>query len=137
MGRFAIWGLMCMLVGGTFLANALMIYLKRRTFLAGAAPADGTIVGVRREGIGRNAVSFPTVEFRTHAGTQQRAESLMGTGLQRFSVGDVVAVWYDPQQPGRAEVASFAVLWGLALLRAGFGGLFLLMGTIGLIVARS
>jgi hypothetical protein len=37
-----------------------------------------------------------------------------------------------PGDPGRAEVDSFAVLWGLALLRAGYALLFVLMGAIGL-----
>lgn len=136
MGRFAIWGLMCALVGAGFLANALRIYWKRRTFLASAASATGTVVAVRVEGIGRNAVSVPTFEFATAAGTAQRAESLMGSGLQGFRVGETVPIRYDPAAPDRAEVDAFAVLWGLALLRAGFGGLFLLMGVVAFVVAR-
>jgi hypothetical protein len=135
MDRLAIWGLMCGLVGAGFLANALWIYLTRRKFLASAVAAEGTVVEVRVEGFGGNAMSMPTFEFRTGTGELQRAESLMGSGLQRFRVGQVVAVWYDPSAPQRAEVASFAVLWGLALLRAGFGGLFLLMGIVAVVVS--
>ncbi len=51
-------------------------------------------------------------------------------GFQGFEVGEAVAVRYDP-----AEVDSFAVLWGLALLRAGFAVLFLLMGLVGFLLA--
>jgi len=135
MGRFAIWGSMCGLVGAGFLANALWIYAKRRKFLAGAATAEGTVVEVRVRGIGRSAVSVSVFEFRTATGETQRAESLMGSGLQGFRVGEVVAVRYDPTAPHRAEVDSFTVLWGLALLRAGFGGLFLLMGVVAFVVS--
>jgi hypothetical protein len=135
MDRAAIWGVMCFLVGGGFLANALWIYFQRKRFLNTAQPAEGTVVEVRVQGIGRNAVSVPVFEFRTATGMLQRAESLMGSGLQGFRAGQTVAVRYDPSSPQRAEVESFAVLWGLALLRAGFGGLFVLMGAVAVLVA--
>lgn len=134
MERFTIWGLMCILVSCGFFTSALRIYLRRKRFLAGAEAAAGTVVEVRVRGIGRNAMNFPVFEFRTASGAVQRAESMMGSGLQGFQVGEAVAVRYDPGNPSRAEVDSFAVLWGLALLRAGFAVLFLLMGAIGLLL---
>lgn len=134
MDRFAIWGVICSLVGCGFLGSALQIYLRRKRFLADARAATGTVVEIRIDGVGRNAVSVPTFEFRTAEGTLQRAESLMGSGLQGFAVGEAVAVRYDPGDPSRAEVDSFAVLWGLAMLRAGFAVLFLLLGAIGIIL---
>lgn len=127
-----LWSVMCLAVSGGFLLSALRIYLVRRRFLADAQPAAGTVVEVEVRGVGRNAMSFPIFEFLTAEGTVQRAESLMGSGLQSFEVGEAVAVRYDPHDPGRAEVDSFAVLWGLALLRAGFGLLFLILGIVGL-----
>jgi Protein of unknown function (DUF3592) len=134
MDRLTVWGVMCILVGCGFLASALQIYLRRKRFLAGAEAAEGSVVEVRVQGIGRNAVSLPVFDFRTAAGEVQRAESLMGSGFQGFEVGETIAVKYDPSNPSRAEVDSFAVLWGLALLRAGFALLFLLMGSIGLLL---
>lgn len=134
MDQFAVWGTICILVGLGFLASAGRIYLGRKRFLATAEAAAGTVVDVRVEGIGRNAVSVPLLEFRTAAGEIRRAESLLGSGFRGFAVGEPVAVRYDPADPGRAEVATFAVLWGLALLRAGFALLFLLMGCIGILV---
>lgn len=134
MSRFAVWGVACILVGSGFLANALWIWLRRRKFLAGSQPAVGTVVSVRVDGMGRNAISLPMLEFQTAAGALQRAESQMGSGFQSFQVGQTLAVRYDPRDPGRVEVASFAVLWGLALLRAGFGALFVMMGAVGLVI---
>jgi hypothetical protein len=133
MDRLAAWGAMCLAVSCGFLLSALQIYLRRRRFLAEAQPAAGTVVEVRVRGIGRNAMIFPVLEFRTAEGAVHRAESMMGTGLQRFEEGQAVAVRYDPRDPGKAEVDSFAVLWGLALLRAGFALLFLIMGVVGLL----
>lgn len=132
MNPLTLWGTLCLAVSGGFLLSALRIYLRRKRFLASSQPAAGTVVEVRVRGVGRNAMSFPVFEFRTAGGAVQRAESLMGTGLQRFEVGEAVAVRYDPHEPGRAEVDSFAMLWGTALLRAGFALLFLILGIIGL-----
>ena len=129
-----VWGWMCIAVGCGFLGSALHIYLGRKRFLAVAQPAAGTVVEVQVRGVGRNAVAVPVFDFRTAEGTDQRAESLQGTGFQGFKVGQAVAVRYDPDDPGKAEVDSFAVLWGLALLRLGFAVLFLLMGLVGLVL---
>lgn len=134
MDRFTTWGTLCLAVSCGFFISALRIYAHRKRFLAIAQPAAGTVVEVQVRGIGRNAVSVPVLEFRPAGGAVQRAQSLMGTGFQRFEVGEVVAVRYDPSDPGRAEVDSFAVLWGLALLRVGYGLLFLILGVIGLLL---
>lgn len=64
----------------------------------------------------------------------QRVESWMGSGFQRFEAGQAVPVRYDPADPGRAEVDTFAVLWGLVLLRTGYGLLFLLMGSVAVLL---
>lgn len=135
MDRFWIWGILCILVGCGFLANALLIYLRRKKFLATALPAAGAVVEVRVRGIGRNAESVPTFDFQTAEGRAQRSESLMGSGFQSFEVGQAVAVRYDPENPSRAEVDSFAVLWGLTLLRAGFGLVFVIMGSVAILLS--
>jgi hypothetical protein len=134
MRSFTVWGAVCILVGLGFLASALRIYLRRKRFLAAAQRAVGTVVDVRVSGVGRNRVSFPVFEFRTPEGTVRRSESLMGSGFGGFKVGETVAVRYDPSDPARAEVDTFAVLWGLTILRAGFAFIFLLMGTIAIVV---
>lgn len=135
MDRFAVWGILCIAVGCGFLASALRIYRLRKRFLARSETAAGMVVEVRSRGIGRNAVSVPVFEFKTAGGSLHRAESLMGSGFRAFQVGEAVAVRYDPGDPSQAEADSFAVLWGLALLRTGYGALFLLLGAIGIAVS--
>ena len=134
MYRQTVWGLVCIAVSCGFLISALRIYLGRKRFLAVAQPAAGTVVEVRVRGVDRNAVSVPVFDFRTAEGAVQRAESLQGSGFQGFEVGQAVAICYDPNDPCKAEVDSFVVLWGLALLRAGFAVLFLLMGLVALVL---
>ncbi|HWM90937.1 MAG TPA: DUF3592 domain-containing protein [Thermoanaerobaculia bacterium] len=133
MDKFTVWGLICIAVGCGFLGSALRIYVLRKQFLAGSETATGTVVEVRsRSGIGRNAVSVPVFEFRTAGGALHRAESLMGSGFRGFEIGEILPIRYDPRDPSRAEVDSYAVLWGLAQLRTGYGVFFLLMGAVGI-----
>jgi hypothetical protein len=58
----------------------------------------------------------------------------MGSGFQAFRIGETVAVRYDPTNPAIADVDTFAVMWGLVLLRAGFALLFMIMAGIGLVL---
>ena len=134
MDRFDVWGLICIAVGCGFLATALRIYLARKRFLARAEAATGTVIEARTRGVGRNAESVPFFEFRTASGQVQRAESWMGSGFQGFEAGQTIPVRYDPADPAKAEVDTFAVLWGLALLRAGYALLFLIMGSVALVL---
>jgi hypothetical protein len=97
-------------------------------FLRTALSAQATIVAVRVDGVGRNAVTVPTFEFKTADGSVQRAESLQPSGFAGASVGRTLAIRYDPAQPSRADLDTFGALWGLALLHAAFGGLFVAMG---------
>jgi hypothetical protein len=119
MDRFDIWGLICIVVGCGFLVSALGIYLARRKFLCNGADC-------RRHG-GRGPDPRHRAEHgqRGPGGQVQRTESWMGSGFQRFEAGQAVQVRFDPSNPVRPEVDTFAVLWGLALLRAGYGLLFL------------
>jgi hypothetical protein len=134
MSQFQVWGLMCALVSAGFAMTAVRIYLRRRRFLARAMPALGKVVDVKIRGTGRNAMSFPVFAFRTEGGEDQRAESQMGSGFQAFRIGETVAVRYDPTNPAIADVDTFAVMWGLVLLRAGFALLFMIMAGIGLVL---
>jgi hypothetical protein len=134
MSRFQVWGLMCALVSAGFAMTAVRIYLRRRRFLDRAKPALGRVVDVTIRGVGRNALSFPILAFRTESGEDQRAESQMGSGFRAFRIGETVPVRYDPTNPAIAEVDTFAVMWGLLLLRTGFALLFLIMAGVGLML---
>jgi hypothetical protein len=136
MDEVAVWGLICLLVGAGFFANALWIYRGRRRFLRSAVRVEGRVVEVQIQGVGRNAVSVPVLEFVVGA-QQVRTEALTGTGFQRFAIGQSTPVRYDPVDPRRVGVDTFAALWGTALLRSAFGAVFTLMGAVALILSAS
>lgn len=128
-----VWGAMCLLAGGAFLINALRLRRERLAFLATAARTAARVVAVRIEGAGRNRVAVPTFEFEA-SGRTQRAESLQPSGFAAATEGQMVGILYDPARPARADLDTFGALWGLALLRAGFGGLFVLMGLVAFLI---
>jgi len=130
MDRFDFIGLANLAVGCAFLVSALRIYLARKKFLATAQNATGTVIEIRKQYFGRNTISIPLLEFPVPENRAHRAESWMGSGFGGFTVGQTVPVRYDPANPSRAEVDTFAVMWGRALLRAGYALFFLGLGAV-------
>jgi hypothetical protein len=128
-----VWGAACLLVGGAFLLNALRLRRQRLAFLSTAMRTAARVVAVRIEGTGRNRVAVPTFEFEA-SGRTHRAESLQPSGFAGAGEGQTVGILYDPAQPVRADLDTFGALWGLALLRAGFGVLFVMMGLVALLI---
>lgn len=128
-----VWGVACLLVGAAFLLNALRLRRERVAFLSTAMRTAAKVVAVRTEGVGRNRMAVPTLEFE-ESGRTHRTESLQPSGFASAAVGQTVGILYDPARPARADLDSFGALWGLALLRAGFGALFVLMGFVALLI---
>ena len=116
------------LVGGAMLIVAGRQFTRRRTFIRYSAIASGTIVALT-ENRERDEISyFPKVKFQTISGLDVTFESEMGTTLETLRVGDTVAVRYRADQPYAAEIDSFMSLWGLTLLVAVLGTVFLFVG---------
>lgn len=130
-----VWGVACLLVGAAFLFNASLVYRERRRFLAGAAAAPATVVAVRVEGVGRNARAIPTFEFTDTGGRVRRAESRQPSGFTGAAVGRTVAIRYSPEGDAHADIDAFWPLWGLTVLRAGFGAIFALMGLVAIVIS--
>jgi hypothetical protein len=72
----------------------------------------------------------PVFVFTLPDGTEQRAESRVGSSSPGLRVGDRIAVRYDPARPARAEMVGFLDSWGLAAIFGTFGAL-LGLGTFG------
>lgn len=116
------------LVGGTMLIVAERQFTRRRTFIRHSAIASGTIVALTENRDGDEISYFPKIKFQTSLGLDVTFESEMGSSLETRRVGDTVAVRYRTDQPHAAEIDSFMSLWGLTLLFAVLGTVFLFVG---------
>ncbi len=101
------------------------------------APAE--VVGGRIDGGGpsaRGATRFARYRFTTEAGEERFVESVVGLAFLGPRAGERATVLYDPADPERARVKSWAELRLLWLLPVVLGVAFLLVA-VGLGVASA
>ena len=129
---------------GLLAASGVLLAGKRR-FLRNAASATGTVVRLatvappartndaRLRSSERGTVFYaPVVRFTTAAGRAAEFQSASGSIPPRYAVGATVPVRYDPDDPARAEIATFADQWLLPVLLGGTG---LMLATVGVVLA--
>jgi hypothetical protein len=117
-------------VGAVMLAVAVFTYLHTRTFIAGAAMADGVVI----ENVWSSSSSsrssgtyHPRVRFRAN-GREFVFVSSVGSSPASFRVNDAVQVYYNPENPDNARINSFGELWLLPLIFGSLGVVFSLVG---------
>jgi len=104
---------------------------RRRAFVQGSCTSEGTIVGSREDPdptSDLHGTSFPRIRFQTSAGREITFESRLGSATRDWRVGQPITVRYRPAAPHTAEIDSFFALWGLALVFAVLGTVFLGLG---------
>lgn len=116
------------LVGAAMLIAAGRQYTRRRVFLRNSATASGIVVALTQNRDRDEISYFPKVKFQTPLGRQVTFQSEMGISSEAKQIGEAVAVRYRPDQPYLAEIDAFTPLWGLTLLFAGLGVVFLFVG---------
>ncbi|GAB4585079.1 DUF3592 domain-containing protein [Nocardia sp. IFM 10818] len=99
--------------------------------LAGKTRTDGTVVSAPDSDGDGGAVRFTAADGRGYL-----AEITSWSVLHQYWRGDVVAVAYDPDDPNDARVADFHETYSGTVFIGGFGGLIILAGGFGLVMAR-
>jgi len=103
-------------------------------FLQRAENATAEVVDYERKLSNPNSASsaayYPIVSITSESGESIRAETNVGRSPPAFEIGAQINVLFDPDEPGKARVATPFGLWGAAALFAGFGFLFLIVGGI-------
>ncbi len=118
------WAGYVLLIGGIAMAIGGIWYVgEARAFLDAAARTEGTIIALKRE---RGARGFdedhPVVRFVVpETGEALEFKSRFGVRPSPFSVGQRVAVAYDPADPSRARIDSPWTNWFLPVLLGVFG----------------
>ncbi|GGZ86903.1 DUF3592 domain-containing protein [Streptomyces bluensis] len=129
--------------GALFLVVALILAGVSVSFLVDAERARGTVValewrnddhnGASRKTRGNNRpAAYPVVEFTSAEGTPRKFRDSTGSNPPSYEVGEEVEVLYRADSPEDARIKGFASLWLLPLV---FGGIGLLIGGIGTVVA--
>lgn len=112
------------LAGACFLIAAVAAAVDRQQFLSTAVATEGTVVRFAASGRGgSNTQRYPVVEFATGSGETRQFTWRSGSEWDH-TIGDRVAVRYDPADPRRAEVAGDAAAWVLPLGLAGAAAVF-------------
>ena len=122
------------LAGAGLFAAGVRGLIRRFASRRRLRPAEGEIVRIeKRQEImdterGRTAeYHFPEIKFRPASGGDKTFTSEIGAGARvaRYSVGQKIAVLYDPDGEIPPMIDSWAGLWGPHLVRAIAGPLFI------------
>lgn len=92
-------------------------------------PATGTVVEIRvRPAVktGGTEMSSPVLRFTAADGRERVLIGARGYSRCPFSVGDVVKIRYDREDPSSAVIDTFFEVWGLWTLLSAFGAASLL-----------
>ena len=118
-------------VGALLLVIAVFLVFRTRRFLEGAVAATGTVVGHVASSSSEGGYTYqPQVRFTAADGRTFDFVDGMGSSPPRPPQGAVVPVRYDPQNPGKARIASGFRLWFVPILLGGMGLIFFIAGVI-------
>jgi hypothetical protein len=98
-----------------------------RHFVNNAMEGKGHVTSLVKGDSTKSNVYKPVVEFKTVDGTNVEFTSWMSTSPPRFSVGESVSVYYDPQNPQSAIINDWLSLWGGSFILGGLTIIFALI----------
>jgi hypothetical protein len=119
-----IFGLVFALIGTVFVGVGGGMGWRSVQFL-GAPQADGVVVAVDR--------GIPTAKYKVKD-VEYEVRGAISSKPPAFRVGDKVAVLYNPDKPGDAQIDSFVERWLFLLVFGGLGAVFASIGW-GLLIA--
>mgnify|MGYP006195199277 FL=1 len=121
------------LVGFAMLAGAFFVYNSTSSFLKDAVTAEGIVVELLVSRTSDSISYRPLVEFTAQNGQVIEFAPSAGSNPARYAEGEQVEVLYQAARPSDAKINDFFSLWGVALILAGMGAVFFLVGA-GIIV---
>jgi hypothetical protein len=116
-----------LVVLGGFSSLGLGIYLfwSSLNFYRQAIRVEGKVIGLRGGAIVSN--TYPTVSFTTIEGKKIVFSSESGSNVSP-KIGDSIKIYYQPDDPQKARIASFMPFWMLPLMFVIVGGFLLFIG---------
>ena len=132
--RSAVGMVVLMLVGVGMAVGAGAWYLSNRAFARKGMRAEGTVIAVlkghrysRRQW---RTTYTPSIQFETAQGQSVIFQGPSGSSGHR--VGGKVRVLYDPDEPTKAKIDTFAALWLGPIILGGMGVVFAIIAGLSL-----
>jgi len=131
MGIVIVVGAGFIVLGMLMMGAGAATLLRARREAASRRPVWG-VVDELRPGAGlRGSIYCPVVRFQTETGEVVTFQSEMGGQPPLHTVGERVAVFYDPARPAGAELQAPPVLW---MVPAGFIAAGLVFAAVGAVL---
>jgi hypothetical protein len=125
-------GIVFGLVGGLLFVIGVFLFIRTRMFISSSQEVKGTVIRMlSSSGSEGGTVYAPVFKFTTIQGQVMEVEEKVYSSPPGFSVGEVVDILYDPQNPGNARAKKWSSLYFVPLLLSGMGAVF---GGIGLVL---
>jgi hypothetical protein len=114
-----------------------LLFLRRLRFLRTKCATTGVVEKVTLVHLVDGNAYQPKITFTTQTGENVVLTSVGMSNPPRFRVGQEVPVVYDPSNPHKARIRSFASLWFASLLFGGLGSLFFLIALMLMLINKS
>jgi hypothetical protein len=114
-----------------------LLFLRRLRFLRKNCTTSGVVEKVTLMHLVDGNAYQPKITFTTRTGENVVLTSVGMSNPPRFRVGQEVPVVYDPSNPRKARIRSFASLWFASLLFGGLGSSFLLIALMLMLINKS
>jgi hypothetical protein len=136
MGALLFTGVLFLLIGAAVAIGGIVAVVKQKRALALGVTATGRVVDLVKTILnpGSAGIYCPVVEFTTAAGQPVRFQSDFGTMPASHTVGQAIAVRYDPASPQLAALDSATANWFVPGCTIAMGLLFLFMGVVFVVI---
>ena len=125
-------------IGLGLLVISGVMYLINAIFISRAELVDGTVTLINTSfDSDYNSTTYcPLVRYITKAGQTLTYDSDVCSSPADYKVGDQVQVYYDPQNPGKAQIKNFWSQYLQSITMGGLGLPFVGLGALLLISSR-
>ena len=129
-----IMGVVFGLAGFLLLGIGVFTFIRTRRFVSSSQEVKGTVIRIiSSAGSEGGTVYAPVFRFTTIQGQTIEVEEKVYSSSAGFSVGEVVDLLYDPQNPTKARAKKWFNLYFVPMLLGGMGAVFGCSGVVMLI----
>jgi hypothetical protein len=135
MGASLIIGVVFSLLGFLLVAIGVFILIRTRAFISRSQETKGTVINLLTSHGSEGGITYaPVFRFTTIQGQVMEVAESVYSNPPGFSVGQIVDILYDPQDPSNARAKKWSSLYFVPLLLGGMGAIFGGVGVVLLVV---